>query len=62
LIIPPNPYNEFYLKTKASKSGHMLKIGGEVRFIEQIDRPVVEGMTLEQIGALHQGEGAGNGR
>ena len=57
LIIPPNPYNEFYLKTKAAKSGHMLNFAGEVRFFEQIDLPVVEGMTLEQIGALHQGEG-----
>jgi GTP cyclohydrolase II len=61
LIIPPNPYNEFYLKTKAIKSGHMLNFGGEIRFLEQDDRPVVEGMTLEQIGALHQGEEAGNG-
>ena len=57
LVIPPNPYNEFYLKTKAAKSGHMMTFGGEVRFEEQMDLPVVEGMTLEQIGAMHQGEG-----
>jgi GTP cyclohydrolase II len=57
LVIPPNPYNEFYLKIKAAKSGHMMNFGDEVRFLEQIDLPVVEGMTLEQIGALHQGEG-----
>jgi GTP cyclohydrolase II len=56
LIIPPNPYNEFYLRTKAAKSGHMLNFGKEIRFLEQIDSPIVEGMTLEQIGALHQGE------
>lgn len=56
LIIPPNPYNEFYLKTKAAKSGHLMTFGNEVRLLEQIDRPIVEGMTLEQIGALHQGE------
>jgi GTP cyclohydrolase II len=56
LVIPPNHYNEFYLKTKAAKSGHMMTFGGEVRFEEQMDLPVVEGMTLEQIGALHQGE------
>ncbi len=62
LIIPPNPYNEFYLKTKAAKSGHLMNFGSEVRFLEQIDRPVVEGMTLEQIGALHQGEDEGNGK
>jgi len=62
LIIPPNPYNEFYLKTKATKSGHLLNIDNEVRLLEQVDRPVVEGMTLEQIGALHQGEEQRNGR
>jgi GTP cyclohydrolase II len=39
LVIPPNQYNRFYLETKREKSGHML---------EQIDRPVVEGMTAEQ--------------
>jgi GTP cyclohydrolase II len=62
LIIPPNSYNEFYLRTKATKSGHLMDFGGEVRFLEQIDRPVVEGMTLEQIGALHQGEDERNGK
>jgi len=56
LIIPPNPHNEFYLKTKAAKSGHMMTFGDEVRLLEQIDRPIIKGMTLEQIGALHQGE------
>ena len=24
-IIPPNPYNEFYLRTKAEKSGHIME-------------------------------------
>jgi GTP cyclohydrolase II len=24
LVIPPNPFNEFYLQTKADKSGHMI--------------------------------------
>jgi GTP cyclohydrolase II len=56
LIIKPNPYNEFYLKTKAKKSGHMLTFGEQVHFDEQNDSMVVEGMTIEQIGALHQGE------
>ncbi len=51
LVIPPNPYNEFYLKTKAAKSGHMMTFGSEVRLEEQMDHPVVEGMSLEQIGA-----------
>ena len=56
LIIPPNPYNEFYLRTKATKSGHLLSIGDKVRLPEQGDQPIVAGMTSEQIGALHQGE------
>jgi len=53
LIIPPNPYNKFYLETKAKKSGHMLDASGKERFLEQIDRPVIEGMTKEQIEAMH---------
>jgi GTP cyclohydrolase II len=54
LIIPPNQYNEFYLRTKATKSGHMLNFGKDTRFMEQHDQPIVEGMTPEQIAALHQ--------
>jgi GTP cyclohydrolase II len=56
LVIPPNQYNEFYLRTKAEKSGHMMTFGSETRLFEQSDLPIVEGMTNEQIGALHQGE------
>ncbi len=61
LIIPPNPYNQFYLKTKAEKSGHMMKVGEAVRFVEQLDLPLIGGMTLDQIGALHQNENSDNG-
>ena len=43
LIMPPNQYNRFYLETKKKKSGHLL---------EQIDRPVLEGMTPEQAEIL----------
>src|SRR5271157_1472399 len=43
LIIPPNQYNRFYLETKKEKSGHLL---------EQIDRPVLEGMTAEEAEIL----------
>ena len=43
LIMPPNQYNRFYLETKKEKSGHLL---------EQIDRPVLEGMTPEQAEVL----------
>ena len=56
LIIPPNPYNQFYLQTKAEKSGHLLKVGNQVRFLEQFDLPFVDGMTVDQMGALHQSE------
>ncbi len=51
LVIPPNPYNEFYLRTKVEKSGHMINFGKDIHFLEQIDRPVVNGMTPDQIDA-----------
>lgn len=45
LVIPANPYNEFYLQTKARKSGHLLDYNGRRHLKEQIDWPLVEGMT-----------------
>ena len=48
LIIPSNPYNQFYLQTKATKSGHLLDTDGKERLLDQLDRPVVEGMSNEQ--------------
>ncbi len=48
LIIPPNPYNRFYLQTKATKSGHLLDTNGKEHLLEQTDRPVVDGMSNEQ--------------
>jgi GTP cyclohydrolase II len=56
-VLPPNPYNEFYLRTKAEKSGHMLELKdfkGKVHLREQDDRPVVKGMSEAQIEALHE--------
>jgi GTP cyclohydrolase II len=49
LIIPPNPFNEFYLATKAHKSGHMLDPEGKARLPEQGEPPIVEGMTADQV-------------
>jgi GTP cyclohydrolase II len=48
LVIPPNPCNRFYLQTKRSRSGHLLDPSGWERLPEQIDRPVIEGMSGEQ--------------
>lgn len=54
LIIPPNPHNEFYLQTKAERSGHLIDLRGKEHLLEQGDRPIVEGMTPEQVTALPQ--------
>ncbi len=54
LIMPPNPYNQFYLQTKAEKSGHLLDPNGKERLLEQIDRPVIEGMTSQQAQDLNE--------
>ena len=53
-IMPPNEYNRFYLETKAAKSGHMIDFYGKEHLAEQDDRPIVEGMSEEQIGALNE--------
>lgn len=56
-VLPPNPHNEFYLRTKAEKSGHLLSLKdfkGKVHLQEQDDRPIVKGMTPAQIEALHE--------
>lgn len=56
-ILPPNPHNEFYLRTKAEKSGHLIDLKdfkGKIHLPEQLDRPAVKGMTEEQIKALYE--------
>jgi GTP cyclohydrolase II len=56
-VLPPNPHNEFYLRTKAQKSGHMIDLKdfkGKIHLPEQYDMPVVKGMTEEQVKALHE--------
>ncbi len=52
LVIPPNPYNEFYLKTKATKPGHLIDGQGKQRIQEQSDLPVLEGMDPELVAAV----------
>ena len=51
-IIPPNEHNQFYLETKAEKSGHMIDFQGKEHLPEQSDFPFVEGMTADQYAAL----------
>ena len=48
LVIPPNQYNRFYLETKKEKSGHLLDAEGKEHLTEQLDRPVLEGMSPDQ--------------
>lgn len=56
LIIPPNPHNDFYLRTKAEKSGHLIDLYGKEHLSEQFDRPIVQGMSQVQIQALEDFE------
>jgi len=53
LIIPPNLHNQFYLDTKAAKSGHLIDTNGKERLQKQSDFPVLEGLDAEQIAAIH---------
>ncbi len=48
-IMEPNEHNRFYLETKAAKSGHMIDFRGKQHLDEQSDRPIVEGMQIEEI-------------
>jgi GTP cyclohydrolase II len=52
LVIPPNEYNEFYLRTKAEKSGHLIDFSGKQHMMEQLDRPFIAGMTDRQAEVL----------
>ena len=48
-IMEPNEHNLFYLETKAAKSGHLIDFHGKPHLDEQYDRPIVEGMSEQQI-------------
>ena len=43
-LLPPNPYNRFYLETKKNRSGHYIDFSGKPHLMEQSDPVVVEGM------------------
>ena len=47
-VLPPNPFNQFYLETKAKRSGHYIDFG--VRLPEQAEPVVVEGMPEPEVG------------
>jgi GTP cyclohydrolase II len=53
-VMEPNPYNYFYLETKAAKSGHLIDFHGREHLPEQSDRPIVEGMSEDQIGVWNE--------
>ena len=53
-IMQPNEHNRFYLETKAAKSGHLIDFYGREHLSEQSDRPIVEGMSEDQIGVLNE--------
>jgi GTP cyclohydrolase II len=54
LVIPPGPYNRFYLETKAVKSGHLIDFEGMEHLAEQGDRPFVAGMSEEEVAAVQE--------
>jgi GTP cyclohydrolase II len=53
-IMEPNDHNRFYLETKAAKSGHWIDFSGKEHLAEQTDRPIVQGMTEEQVQAFYE--------
>ena len=52
LVIPANDHNRSYLETKALRSGHLIDVGGREHLLEQIDRPIVEGMAADAVAVL----------
>ena len=53
-VMEPNDHNLFYLQTKAAKSGHLIDFLGKEHFKEQDDRPIVQGMSQEQMQAVNE--------
>jgi GTP cyclohydrolase II len=44
-VMPPNPYNQFYLRTKATRSGHYIDFDGKEHLAEQDEPVLIEGMS-----------------
>jgi GTP cyclohydrolase II len=53
-VIPANKHNRSYLETKALRSGHLIDVAGREHLLEQIDRPILEGMSQDAIDAIEQ--------
>ncbi len=53
-LIPANEHNRSYLETKALRSGHLIDVEGREHLLEQIDRPIVEGMDADAIEAIER--------
>jgi GTP cyclohydrolase II len=54
--VPPNEHNVFYLSTKARRSGHYIDLGGYEHLDEQLDRPIVDGMSPAAIAEIEEAE------
>ena len=52
-VMEPNDHNLFYLQTKAAKSGHLIDFSGKEHLKEQDDRPIVSGMSEEQMKVIN---------
>ena len=46
-VIPANEWNQFYLETKAARSGHLLEVDGKPHLPEQDDPVIVQGSDWE---------------
>jgi len=53
-IMQANPYNQFYLETKARKSGHLIDFERTQRLPEQDDAPIVDGMNGQQQAVIRK--------
>jgi GTP cyclohydrolase II len=49
LVMPPNPYNRFYLQTKALRSGHYIDFEGKPHLAEQDEPVLVDGMPATEV-------------